>query len=408
MQLGWVDFSSEERDKALGILHSLSESGAVDELGFGIVRDAFSDVFFPGTSTLLTRAKYYLVVPYIISECVTEGARKGWTTRRTLEQIDLAERKLGEKLYHLHEDEKDTGIVGVLSISHGGWVKRAPSVLYWSGIRKLGICPESDFSREEYVDAALSSVRGKGMGLGTLKIGEDDEGDDQDAGGSGCVRPFDIRGIYRPDWKSSVDIALTREEAVYLRGKIAGNLRGSLFAFALEHYRTSDSALSFEEFAGKMSPYVDDRLRRLLDLSCRFLHLVYAARVRYNVILQGGRSSKAEEKWQAITHDNLCFSETLVDEIGRELGLKGHHLFDRLSVFLEKLIRALRHSSYEEVDALIRRREIDVKTRSRAKLLHPEKHSPENWVGGLYLDYRLGVVVRLLEDIRRAGGLCHG
>ena len=33
MQLGWVDFSSEERDKALGFLQALQEQGAVDELG---------------------------------------------------------------------------------------------------------------------------------------------------------------------------------------------------------------------------------------------------------------------------------------------------------------------------------------------------------------------------------------
>ena len=66
--LGWIDFSKEERDKALDILRLLQDPGAVDELGIGIVRDAFADAFFPGTSTLLTRAKYFVVVPYIIQE----------------------------------------------------------------------------------------------------------------------------------------------------------------------------------------------------------------------------------------------------------------------------------------------------------------------------------------------------
>ena len=40
--LGWIDFSKEERDKALDILRLLQEPGAVDELGIGIVRDAFA------------------------------------------------------------------------------------------------------------------------------------------------------------------------------------------------------------------------------------------------------------------------------------------------------------------------------------------------------------------------------
>ena len=40
--LGWIDFSKEERDKALDILRLLQDPGAVDELGIGIVRDGHS------------------------------------------------------------------------------------------------------------------------------------------------------------------------------------------------------------------------------------------------------------------------------------------------------------------------------------------------------------------------------
>ena len=46
-------------------MNLLSEQGAVDELGTGIVRDAFANYFFPGTSTIQTRAKYFLIVPYL-------------------------------------------------------------------------------------------------------------------------------------------------------------------------------------------------------------------------------------------------------------------------------------------------------------------------------------------------------
>lgn len=58
MQLGWIDFSKEDRQKALDVINLLSEQGAVDELGIGIIRDAFANYFFPGTSTIQTRAKY--------------------------------------------------------------------------------------------------------------------------------------------------------------------------------------------------------------------------------------------------------------------------------------------------------------------------------------------------------------
>ena len=47
LQLGWIDFSKEQRNKVLSVINLLSEPGAVDELGVGIIRDAFSDIFFP-------------------------------------------------------------------------------------------------------------------------------------------------------------------------------------------------------------------------------------------------------------------------------------------------------------------------------------------------------------------------
>lgn len=37
MQLGWIDFSKEDRRKALDVINLLSEQGTVDELGIGTV-----------------------------------------------------------------------------------------------------------------------------------------------------------------------------------------------------------------------------------------------------------------------------------------------------------------------------------------------------------------------------------
>ena len=68
MRLGWVDFSEEERGRALDVLNLFKEQGTLDELGTGAVRDAFANYFFPGTSTIQTRAKYFLLVPYILRE----------------------------------------------------------------------------------------------------------------------------------------------------------------------------------------------------------------------------------------------------------------------------------------------------------------------------------------------------
>ena len=64
MPLGWIDFSKTERNKVLSVLDLLSEAGTLDELGIAPVRDGFANLFFPGTSTIQTRAKYFMIVPY--------------------------------------------------------------------------------------------------------------------------------------------------------------------------------------------------------------------------------------------------------------------------------------------------------------------------------------------------------
>lgn len=54
MPFGWIDFSKDERNKGLNVIHLLDEPGTVDELEIGAIRDAFADYFSPGTSTVQT------------------------------------------------------------------------------------------------------------------------------------------------------------------------------------------------------------------------------------------------------------------------------------------------------------------------------------------------------------------
>lgn len=63
MQIGWIDFSKEDRKKVLSVIELLSEKSALDELGIAPIRDGFADLFFPGTSTIQTRAKYFSSSP---------------------------------------------------------------------------------------------------------------------------------------------------------------------------------------------------------------------------------------------------------------------------------------------------------------------------------------------------------
>ena len=56
----WLDYSERERRKMLDVVDLFREHDTRDELGIGSVRDAFADLLFPGTSTIMTRARYFL------------------------------------------------------------------------------------------------------------------------------------------------------------------------------------------------------------------------------------------------------------------------------------------------------------------------------------------------------------
>src|SRR2546430_10625723 len=61
----WLSYSESERRKALDVISFFREQDTRDELGIGAIRDAFADLLFPGTSTIQTRARYFLFIPWI-------------------------------------------------------------------------------------------------------------------------------------------------------------------------------------------------------------------------------------------------------------------------------------------------------------------------------------------------------
>ena len=73
----WLDYSGRERRTMRGVIDLFREKGTVDELGLGVVRDAFADGFFPGSSTLHSRAHYWLFVPWIYRRLESERASSG-------------------------------------------------------------------------------------------------------------------------------------------------------------------------------------------------------------------------------------------------------------------------------------------------------------------------------------------
>lgn len=63
--VGWFHLGREEAANARAFLRLCNGEDSVDELGFGIIRDGFSDQFFPGTNTVMTQARYLIFVAAI-------------------------------------------------------------------------------------------------------------------------------------------------------------------------------------------------------------------------------------------------------------------------------------------------------------------------------------------------------
>ncbi len=127
--LTWLDYSERERRQALDVIDLFRETGTVDELGLASVRDSFADLFFPGTSTIQTRACYFLLVPWTCLRL--ERLRVPSTSaaeRDRREEINLNKQLLAGE---------DTS--GVFGSQAGDALKRLPSEVYWGGLRSWGI-----------------------------------------------------------------------------------------------------------------------------------------------------------------------------------------------------------------------------------------------------------------------------
>ena len=61
----WLSYSEEERERTRDLISQFSERDTRDELGIGRIRDAFADLLFPGTTTIQTRVKYFLIIPWM-------------------------------------------------------------------------------------------------------------------------------------------------------------------------------------------------------------------------------------------------------------------------------------------------------------------------------------------------------
>lgn len=391
MQLGWIDFSKEDRQKALDVINLLSEQGAVDELGIGIVRDAFANYFFPGTSTIQTRAKYFLIVPYILRDAV--DGRYGKDVNRILRAIDTEEKECGIKL--LESNPKAEGVIGTRVLPKG-WVARKPSDIYWNGIRTYGIFCDYGLSIPEYVSLAVKLNTQKS----SAKLGnrndeaEENEKDDSDAVDIMNVSFWNLP-IYHDNWRDNLTIELTNEEAFYLDKQIQKGAKGTLLEYVLKNRIDMNKYEDFVSMAAELSEKVEEKLAFMMKLACEFNNLVYMARVRFNVMLSEEENEVAVSEWDRLKPQVKRRANVDLSAVFHELELHNPGTY----LFLSKLQEAFKALDIDAADELIKKRERQLKGINRAKLNRTKEFDHSKWVGGGELDYRFSNARRIINDI---------
>lgn len=126
--MGWLDLDTAASERVATLLRSLDEPGTLDVLGLGTIRDALSDMLTPGTSTVQTRLRYFIFVPWIFRRLEADGVTPASFTR-TLRDYEA-------KLIDCLRSGGDDGVIGARA---GRKLKRMPSDIYWRGLAAWGM-----------------------------------------------------------------------------------------------------------------------------------------------------------------------------------------------------------------------------------------------------------------------------
>src|SRR5690348_6093471 len=124
--LAWLDHDEAERRRMQEVIELFREHDTVDELGVGSIRDSFSNLLFPGTSVLHTRARYFLFIPWIYLALERQRVPSAQITARARRD----EVTLISALIEGGEGEAG-GVIGVAAREN---LKQLPSYAYWNGL----------------------------------------------------------------------------------------------------------------------------------------------------------------------------------------------------------------------------------------------------------------------------------
>lgn len=392
MQLGWIDFSKTERDKVISILDLLSEPGVLDELGIAQIRDGFANLFFPGTTTIQTRAKYFLIVPYTFKDLESNHSKDFSKIKKELNNL---EQKCARTFLDINPDEN--GVIGKNRILQDKWVQRPPSSIYWAGLKTFGIF-KSDISIDQYIKI-ISLKKSLKENISKLGNSNDESKEGHDDKGAGDIHGLSFWNIstFKEDWLNDLKIELTKNEGEFLKEQIIISCPDSILAFILKNNRKDVLEYSsFSELENIADNFPDD-MKNSFYLARDFSDFNYVLRVLFNVIASDGKNEEANQKFDEIRPKLKEMADIDLKSIFYLLQVSDV----QLKSFLLNAQFLMKEERISELKDWIKKREILLKGENRSKTAHPGEYG-DKWFAGYGLDYRFNIVKIILEDIFRS------
>lgn len=277
--LAWIDFDEAERQRAQRIMALFQERESRDELGLGAIRDSIADHLFPGTSTIQTRLRYMLFIPWLF---------------RTLEGRDVPESQLRTEARALEirlADALKAGgeSNGIIGRDAGPRLQRLPSSVYWAGLGAWGIrlFPGS-------IDSLFISLRG----LKRPRVSSESE---DTAAGSRAAAIWNPALPQAPNGLlDCAAFSLTADEAQFIIDRLVASQPAALLTMLArdgidaecDHIWTHPHLASFPADA-----------RRLVRHGEIFSHVMHGAALLYNLALS---ELRGRDDWVADYRERIA------------------------------------------------------------------------------------------------------
>lgn len=381
MQIGFIDFSKEERNKILATLKLLGTQTALDELGIGVIRDAYADILFPGISTIQTRAKYFVLIPYLFERAANQKVSSG---RELYKWLTVNEDKMVETLVQ-NSDSEETGIIGKNALKQKRVVKMKPSSIYWNGLRTYEIVRNPGISLSAACNVTWSSAQKKNEAEPKT---DGDTFDDVTAGQGNSVLFSPILPDY--EFERTASITLTHKEAEFLADKITKALlsKNTLLAFLIKNKLNCNS---FDEIPADI---LTPEMRHDYLLAKDFSDFIIGAHIRYNIIFSNYQDAEMVDEFDSWRNMFLNRDFNLDAVLGR---ISCNYSTTKFCVdFLDCVYK----NDLQAMDELIIAREKAVKG-DRSKLCKPKEYqyNYDRPVHFYRLDFRFGTAKTIIDDI---------